>query len=249
VDQLLAATSQAEARHFWFRGLRRFVSPLLTEAVAGRVRPRVLDAGCGTGWNLRSLPQMAGGYGIDLNRSGLGCARDGGLTRLARASVTALPFRDATFDLVTSFDVLYALTEDEARLAMSEMARVLKPGGTLIVNVAALEILRGGHGVLAEELRRYDRPMMRAAIAAAGLETSRMTYTNASLFPLILAARGVQRLAGLRTPEETGREISVPAAPVNAVLDAVLGLEAALVRLVDLPFGSSLLSVARKSRR
>ncbi len=139
MDRLLAATSQAEACHFWFRGLRRFVSPPLADAVAGRDRPRVLDAGCGTGWNLRSLPQMAGGCGIDLNRTGLGRAREAGLTRLARASVTALPFRDATFDLVTSFDVLYALAEDEAGRAMSEMARVLKPGGTLLINVAALE--------------------------------------------------------------------------------------------------------------
>src|SRR5450756_3003377 len=62
-----------------------------------------------------------------------------------------------------------------------EMARVLKPGGTLIVNVAALDILRGGHAVLAEELRRYDRRMLTDAVAEAGLRTIRLTYTNASL--------------------------------------------------------------------
>ena len=74
----------------------------------------------------------------------------------------------------------------------------------------------------------------------------RLTYTNASLFPLILAARVVQRLAGLRTPEDTGREISVPPSPVNALLDGALALEAAWLRVVDLPFGSSLLCAARK---
>ena len=249
MDRLLEATSHAEARHFWFRGLRRFAGPLLEAAVAGLDRPRVLDAGCGTGWNLRTLAPLAGGHGIDLNRTGLGCARRAGLTRLARASVTALPFQDATFDLVTSFDVLYALTEVNARRAMSEMARVLRPGGTLVINVAALSILRGGHAVLAEELRRYDRRMLKAEVEEAGLQVVRLTYTNASLFPLILAARVAQRLAGLRTPEETGREISVPPAPVNALLDGALAVEAALLRVANLPFGSSLLCAARKRGR
>jgi SAM-dependent methyltransferase len=246
VDRLLEATAQAEARHFWFRGLRRFVSPLLARAVAGRARPRVLDAGCGTGCNLQMLPGLSDGYGVDLNRVGLNCARRSGLHRLARASVAALPFPDATFDLVTSFDVLYALTEDDARRAMSEMARVLKPGGTLVINVAALKILRGGHSVLAEELRRYDKRMMTAAVAEAGLEVARLTYTNASLFPLVLAARVLQRLAGMDTPEKTGREISVPPAPVNALLDGILALEARLLGAVNLPFGSSLLCAAQK---
>jgi hypothetical protein len=103
--------------------------------------------------------------------------------------------------------------------------------------------------VLAEEVRRYDRRMLRAAVADAGLEIVRLTYTNASLFPLILAARVVQRLAGLRTPEDTGREISVPLAPVNALLDGALALEAACLRAVNLPFGSSLLCAARKPGR
>lgn len=246
MDQLLEATFQAEARHFWFRGLRRFVRPLLREAVAGRTQPRVLDAGCGTGCNLRMLPELTHGYGFDLSRVGLRYARESGHARVARASVLAVPFPDDTFDVVTSFDVLYALTEDDARRAMSEMARVLKPGGTLIVNVAALEILRGGHSVLAEELRRYDRPMLRDALAEAGLEVLRTTYTNASLFPAILAARVLQRAAGMNTPEETGHEISVPPAPINALLDGLLALEAVLLRVVDLPFGSSLLCAARK---
>ena len=126
------------------------------------------------------------------------------------------------------------------------MARVLRPGGTLVVNVAALEILRGGHSILAQELRRYDQRMMRAVVAEAGLEITRLTYTNAFLLPLVLAARVLQRLAGMDTPEKTGHEIAVPPAPVNAVLDALLALEARLLRVVDLPFGSSLLCSARK---
>jgi SAM-dependent methyltransferase len=246
VDRLLEATFRAEITHFWFRGLRRFARPLLAEALAGRSSPRVLDAGCGTGCNLRMLAGLSGGFGFDLNRVGLAHARESGLRRLARASVAAIPFADEAFDVVTSFDVLYALSADDAQRAVGEMARVLKPGGTLIVNVAALDVLRGGHAVLAEELRRYDRRMLAAELEAAALKPVRMTYTNAALFPLVLAARVTQRAAGMNTPAQTGREIAVPPRPVNAALDALLALEARLVRVTDLPFGSSLLCAARK---
>jgi SAM-dependent methyltransferase len=249
VDRLLEATFRAELDHFWFRGLRRFSRPLLRQALDGRRDPRVLDAGCGTGCNLRTLEELAGGFGFDLNRVGLGHARASGLTRLARASVANIPFASDTFDVVTSFDVLYALRPEDARKAVCEMARVLKPGGTLIVNVAALEILRGGHSVLAEEVRRYDRRMLGADLEAAGLRPVKMTYTNAGLFPLVLGARLLQRALGLDTPEETGREIAVPPAPVNAALDALLALEARVVRVISLPFGSSLLCAARKPDR
>lgn len=223
------------------------MQPLIAEALAGRPSARVLDAGCGTGCNLRTLAGLEDGFGFDLNRVGLAHARASGLTRLARASVVAMPFPEATFDLVTSFDVLYALTGADARKAVREMARVLKPGGTLVVNVAALEILRGGHSVLAEELRRYDKRMLREELEAAGMTPAKMTYTNAALFPMVLTARLLQRAAGMDTPEETGREISVPPAPFNAALDALLAVEARVVRVMDLPFGSSLLCAARKA--
>jgi len=246
VDQLLEATFRAEITHFWFRGLRRFAQPLIADALAGREAPRVLDAGCGTGCNLRMLKGLENAFGVDLNRVGLGHAHESGLSRLARATVVAMPFADRVFDLVTSFDVLYALQPADARRAVCEMARVLKPGGTLIVNVAALEVLRGGHSVLAEEVRRYDRGLLREELQAAGLRPVRMTYTNVGVFPLVLAVRLAQRAAGMDTPEQTGREISVPPAPVNAALDALLALEARIARTVNFPFGSSLLCAARK---
>ncbi len=99
------------------------------------------------------------------------------------------------------------------------MDRVLKPGGWLIVNVAALPLLRGGHSVLAEEVRRYTRRTLAAKVEGAGFSVTRITYTNGLLFPFVLAARIVQRAAGFDTPVGTGREIRVPPAPVNAAFD------------------------------
>jgi SAM-dependent methyltransferase len=244
VDELLEKTYRAEERHFWFRGFRRFVRPLLEEAVAGVPRPRVLDAGCGTGRNLVMLDALGRPFGVDITALGLAFAARNGRRTVARATVTELPFPDASFDLVTSFDVLYALDDEQEPAAFSEMARVLKPGGAVVINVAAMDAARGGHSAaLGAEQRRYTTAAMRRSLERAGLAPVRLTYTNALLFPVLAGVRLMQRRIGWPVP---GVELDVPPAPVNAVLSALMSLEAGIVRRIDMPFGSSVLCLARK---
>src|SRR5512134_3920177 len=115
MDRLLKATARAERDHFWFRGFRRFVEPFVREAAGGRTDARILDCGSGTGVNLPLLARYGTAIGIDLMWTGLTCARGRGERRVAQASATHLPFAAGTFDVVTSFDVIYALADpDEA---------------------------------------------------------------------------------------------------------------------------------------
>jgi SAM-dependent methyltransferase len=242
MDRLLEATARAERDHFWFRGFRRFVEPLVADAARG-VRPGILDCGCGTGHNLQMLRKYGDAYGIDLTWVGLQYSRAHGERRVVQASAARLPFRDARFDLVTSFDVLYSLEDEIERAAIAEMLRVLKPGGTLIVNVAALEALRGNHSVLSGEVRRYSKRDLRRRLEAAGFRVTRSTYTNFSILPLVTATRLMQRVRG---HVESQDEITIPAAPINALLSGLLAIEAAALRVVNMPVGSSLIAVARK---
>jgi SAM-dependent methyltransferase len=246
MDRLLEATFRAEQRHFWWVGLRAFVRPLVADALASRPNPRILDCGCGTGANLVLLARFGRAAGFDLSWRGLELAQQYGRPPVAQASVTRIPFADATFDLVTAFDVLYSLTEADEIVAVREMFRVLKPGGAIIVNVAALRLLRGNHSIFGDERRRSTRRRLRGLLSNAGFDIRRLTYTNASLFPLILAVRTSQRLMGLSTPEEAGTDVVVPIRPLNALLSALLRLEARALRVTDMPIGSSLLCVARK---
>jgi SAM-dependent methyltransferase len=240
LEKLLELTSRAEASHFWFRGFRRFVRPILDRAAAGRTDLSVLDCGCGTGYNLRQLAGYGAAFGIDLTAAGLAVARHAGRP-LARADATRLPFRSGTFDLVTSFDMLQCVHDDAS--AVREIARVLKPGGHFVGSVAALQILHGDHSLLSEEMRRYTRGSLVRLLRQDGFEPVVTQYAFASLFPLMLVVRGLQRLRGARV---AAREIAVPIAPINWTLTRMVLAEAALASRVALPVGSSLLFLAEK---
>ena len=245
MDRLLELTRRAERAHFWFRGFRWFVRPHLQRAVAGRTGLTLLDAGCGTGANLALLAPHGRAVGFDLTWSGLAAARAYGHAPVAQASLLQIPFLDASFDLVTAFDVLQCVAGDDAA-GMRELARVLKPGGTLVLNVAAFEALRGGHAALSAEARRYTPADLRARVEGAGLRITTLTCTNASLLPITWPTRVWQRWrAGGRAPTSEA-DIVIPPAPVNAVLTALLWLESWVVRAVSLPVGSSILCVAAK---
>jgi SAM-dependent methyltransferase len=249
VDDLLRATARAEARHFWFRGFRWFVTPLLRRALTGTTRARILDCGCGTGANLKLLKTFGSAYGFDASFVGLSIGRSLGQRNMARALVTAAPFASEAFDLVTSFDVLYSLDQNDERAALAEMFRLTRPGGHIVINVAAMPILRGDHSVLSHEVRRYSRRSLEALVREAGFSVERLTYTNGTLLMPLLVVRTLQRWRGLAPEAEAHREITVPAAPVNALLSVALYLESRWLLWSDGICGSSLLCLARKPRR
>ena len=220
--------------------------PALARATAGVAAPRILDCGCGTGSNLEMLRSFGHAVGFDLTRSGVAFAQRHGHA-VAQASIAAIPFPTATFDLVTSFDVFQCLPNAVERAGIEEMARVLKPGGWMLLHVAALDILHGRHSVLSQEVRRYNASRLRRIVEFAGLKVERLTFDHASLLPIILPVRMWHRWSapdGEVPPGES--EITVPMAPVNAALSAVVYLESLVLRVVDMPIGSSLMCLARK---
>lgn len=246
MSALLAATAEAEQGHFWFRGFRRFVMPMLETAARGRRDLRIADCGAGTGHNLTLLRPFGTPVGIEINRTGALVARARGERRMICGTVTDLPLRTASMDLATSFDVLYCLPDPAERAALAEMRRVVKPGGRVIINVAANPRLAGEHAEITHEVRRYTRASLAAALERGGFTPIRATYTNAATFPLVALVRALQRRGMMRGSGDRARDIEVPAAPVNALLTGALMMEAGLLRVVNMPFGSSLLALAER---
>lgn len=246
MDRLLELTYRAEQSHFWFRGFRWYVRPEIARAVKGRARPRLLDCGCGTGSNLAMLEKFGDAFGFDLTWNGLAFARAMGRRDIARASIAAIPFASGQFDVVTSFDVFQTLPDAVEREAVREMWRVLKPGGHAILNVAALNVLSGGHSVLSEEVRRYTPATLRALFKCAGFVIERLTFAHATLFPIMLPVRLWQRWRSGGKLEAGEFDITVPPAPINGFFSTLVGLEAAALRVSNMPIGSSLLLHAIK---
>jgi ubiquinone/menaquinone biosynthesis C-methylase UbiE len=240
---LLELTARAEASHFWFRGFRRFVAPVIADIAAGRPGLRLVDCGAGTGHNLSLLRPHGRVFAFDLAPTSLTKGRLSGRP-LVRADVTRIPFQSETFDVATCFDVLQCVRDDGT--AVAEMARVTRRGGTVVLTLAAFEMLRGDHAEFWQEERRYTPATARALAAQAGLEPLRVSFLFASVFPLMLGVRAAQRLTRRFREPRADADIGVPAAPINAALTAMVRGEAALSRRIPMPVGSSLLVVARK---
>ena len=245
MDDLLELTGRAEATHFWFRGFRKFIAPVIADVAKGRAGLRLVDCGCGTGHNLQLLRPHGAAVGFDLSAAGLVRARGSGAA-VVRGDVTRIPLASGAFDVATSFDVLQCVEGDVA--AVREMARIVRPGGVVVITLAALEALLGDHSEVWQEVRRYTPASARRLVEAAGLTPVRVSFMFATLFPLMFAARTAQRMLRRFRERPTHSDMDVPWAPLNTALMRLLDGEAELSRYVRMPIGTSLLVVARKDR-
>ena len=240
-----AAMYAVEDTLWWYTGMRR-----IAEAVLGnrlRTGMRVLDAGCGTGGNLRWLGRYGEVFGVDLASEAMRFCRQRGLSRVTRASITRLPYPDGAFDLVTSFDVIYHLDVSDDVAALREVCRVLRPGGTLLVRVPALEQLRSEHDTAVHTRQRYSLSELRAKVAASGLKVLRATYANTLLFPLAAGSRLLARARrGEGTEDAERSDVHAVPAPLNFTFRFALDVEAAILSRVTLPVGLSALVVAER---
>jgi SAM-dependent methyltransferase len=164
--------------------------------------------------------------------------------KLISASVHELPFPENSFDFVLSIDVLSAATVDDS-LAIHEVHRVLRPGGRLILNVAALEFLKGAHDCAVDADRRYTRRQLQALLEGAHFHVERLSYWNATFTPPIALVRWLSR-ARAHTDKPRSDFRALPPL-INSILKRVAALELAASRHVSLPFGTSLFAVARKN--
>jgi len=234
-----------EDQYWWYQALRQHV--------ADSIKPSspafsLLDAGCGTGGTLaalrRNFPQAdLTGFDESEHAVTLTAGRHTG-AHLVRASVHDLPFGAESFDFVLSLDVWSHAGVDDA-LAAHEVHRVLRGGGKLILNLAALELLKGAHDCATDVTRRYTRRQVRALLEGANFQVERLTYWNAAFTPPIALLRWLSRIKMRREPPRSDFRPLPPF--LNTMLKRVAALELSASRHLSLPFGTSILAIAQKN--
>ncbi|MGH9632768.1 MAG: class I SAM-dependent methyltransferase, partial [Bryobacteraceae bacterium] len=184
-----ANIAKAEDDFWWYRGMKEILWRFLDPMAAQRKFTRVLEAGCGTGYLAKAMEQRYSWpiYAVDLGSEGLAYAKRMGAPRPVQADITALPFKKAEFDLVLSMDVIIHLVPGKEEEAMAEFARVLAPGGDLVLRVSALDALRSRHSQFAHEKQRFTKKRLTRLAARHEIRVERCTYANTLLLPVAFA--------------------------------------------------------------
>jgi SAM-dependent methyltransferase len=236
-----------ETWYWWYRAQR---AVLLDAVQALGLAPgaKLVDVGCGTGRALEMIADAVSVRAFGVDNSPLAAALWNGRadTHRCLGSANEIPFAGESFDAAVSVDVIYC-GEVEPQSAVAEMARVLKPGGRLVIIVPAYEWLRSSHDLAVHGVRRFTRRGLTRLLNGAGLSVERMTHFSTALLPIIVAVRLLRRArASNGRPPSGPYDLRPRPGWLNRSLLAVAMAERRVVRHVNLPFGSSILGIARK---
>jgi len=233
---------QQEETHWWYRGMRAITESLLNQYYKDNHNLKILDAGCGTGINLSKLSVFGKTFGIDFSDEALKFSKERNHSRISASSVEHLPFKNATFDLVTSFEVIYHSGVKDDKKAVEEFYDVCKKNGRVLIRVPAFKILSGSHDLVVHGKRRYRKKELKEIVTKAGFKIERITYLNFFLFFPTLIIRILQKFF---VPHKKS-DIKHTGNFLNNILLIILLVESLYLKRFSFPFGVSLLCIGRK---
>jgi len=235
------AMYRLEDSYWWYVARRALAVELLNEEVVGREAPLILDVGCGTGANISDFARLTSTIGIDTSIDALHFCQSRGITAVALSPLEVLPFGCSSFDIVTALDVLEH-TDDDLH-CLREIHRVSKKKGLVLITVPAYGFLWSEHDEALKHRRRYTAHELRNKLALTGFDVVRTSYFISTLFFPILVLRIWQGLRKSSTHPRT----SVYVLPrwINSALVNLLALERKLFQRINIPFGVSIVALAR----
>ncbi len=228
-----------ETTHWWSVGKRRIVQDVMT---ALTISPKkILDVGCGTGIILETFKNYGSVVGIDNSEHALKFCKLRGEFKLTQANIEKqLPFKQNMFDTVFAFDVLEHLNNDTC--VMNELYRICKEGSYVIITVPAYQFMWSKHDESLHHKRRYSKKALKKVVQDAGFTLKKLSYFNTILFLPILAFR-ISHI--LRREVKSDFYLPIPSF-INWILLSLFSMEKYFLRKINLPFGLSLLCIARK---
>jgi SAM-dependent methyltransferase len=244
--------AKVEEKNFWFLSRNRIIQYLFGKYV-GNTNADVLEIGCGTGFVLTGLKKQFPTYrlmGSEIHFEGIKLAKK----RLPEAEfvqldATDMPFHQE-FDAIGAFDVLEHITEDV--LAMKEIYRALKPNRFFFISVPQYQWMWSTTDDLAYHKRRYNRAGLHDKLHQTGFSTIYTSSFVFSLFPLMYLSRLTKRKSrdieqsNFDTKRAELNELMLPPL-LNMIFYYLMRFDELLITPgFDLPFGGSLMVVAKK---
>lgn len=243
-DDVYEEMFRIEDTHWWYVSKQRIVAGLIERYARRRdseIRLSIADLGCGCGAMLNRLKAAHDVVGVDPSPLAIQFCAKRGIAVMQGSFPNEIPLQSDSFDVVLLLDVIEHLQDDYAGLRTA--ARLLKPGGVVMITVPAYQWLWSDWDEIHHHFRRYSRKSLRGVLDAANLKIELLSYANTTLFPLAAAARMVQRGRG-KKHESAGMDI--PSPMVNGLFRTIYSSERHLLGRVPLPFGLSVVAVARR---
>lgn len=230
-----------EFRHWWFQGRRKIIFDWIRNTIGFEART-ILDIGSGTGLNAELFKQL-GAKVTGLESSDVAIAqtkeRFPGLN-IIKGEFPGVVLSDR-FQIVTLFDVLEHFQDD--LVALRSVHSLLEDGGYAVITVPAFSFLWAEHDELAHHKRRYTKPLLQKRLAESGFSVVRASYFNILFFLPIFFIRLFRRFLGFRKGLS---DIFMIPEPFNTVFAFIFGLERFWLRFMNLPFGVSIIIIAKK---
>lgn len=234
-----------ELEHWWFQVRSRIITDQLKYLFGHNHPIQILNVGAATGASTELLQGFGAVSSLEYDQTCVDFCREVLKLDVIQGSITALPYADASFDLVCAFDVVEHVEDDQK--AVEELIRVCKPGGLVYVTVPAFMSLWSDHDVVNFHHRRYRKRQLLALFDQGSLVRS--TYFNTLLFPPIWMAR---RLGGWlkrsgAAPKPDNEWMQHPL--TDFLFGNIFSMERPLLRIFNMPFGVSLAVVWRKEEK
>jgi SAM-dependent methyltransferase len=230
-----------EAEHWWFVSRGAIIKALIERIVSPEPGWRILDAGCGTGGNLRILSQFGQVLGVESDREAARISSQKGIATVLQSRIPHFPFKKESFELVTLFDVIEHLDDDVG--CMKAAADLMKPGGVVLVTVPAFSFLWSDHDRMHHHRRRYTVKEIEKLINNAGLKVKYSSYINFLLFPLIATVRLCKERLGIGRRADDHK---MPGSLLNSLLRFLFSLERIVIGRLSVNFGVSIISCGQK---
>lgn len=239
-----------EGRHWWFRGKRRLLAPLIQRMLERKPSAQVLEIGCGTGGNLKHFAARHRdahfvGLDFDAGAADFAAAKSKDAYAVLRGDGNRLPFETDSVDGALALDIIEHFDDDRAICA--ELLRVLKPGCDLVLSVPAWPSLWSPHDDFLHHKRRYTPAGLRSLIQAAGFQIQEERGFNFLLLPAIwLIRRSKSKQAAVAADHKDGTDFFDLPRPIESLLAGLFVIEAAVVAVLPIRSGVSIMMRAQK---